>query len=242
MKKLLAIFIALFLTLSVCFANTEENDEVVLEFSDSLPFVPSTEELSVTKEKTFFEKINDIYHMEVEHTDRPTFLLSSILTKHYDNNSPIESTQFWGAYSANLGMNLAEDESFNANYSFDYINVGLDGKFKDNNADFRIMLNVNPLSSRNFSQLLFSDMYLATNKIPHHRIWLGNTRPRVGMEGGYSPFLLPFVSRSQISRNFGTVRRFGARLSGDYSLVDYDFRHHFLRKTSILPYLHPFIN
>ena len=89
----------------------------------------------IIKEKTLFEKINDIYHMEVEHTDRPTFLLSSILTKHYDDNSLIESTQFWGAYSANLGMNLAEDESFNANYSFDYINVGLDGKFKDNNAD-----------------------------------------------------------------------------------------------------------
>lgn len=221
MKKLLAIFIAFVLTLSVCYANSEE-DEVVLEFSDSLPFVASVDESPTIKEKTLYEKINDIYHMEVERTDRPTFLLSSILTKKYDEESIIESTQFWGAYSANLGMNLVEDESFNANYSFDYINVGLDGKFKDNNADFRIMLNVNPLSSRNFSQLLFSDMYVATNKIPHNRIWVGNTRPRVGMEGGYSPFLLPFVSRSQISRNFGTVRRFGARLSGDYSLIDYD--------------------
>ena len=34
---------------------------------------------------------------------------------------------------------------------------------------------------------------------------------------------MPFIARSQISRNFGTVRKLGARVSGDYSLVDYDF-------------------
>ena len=133
-----------------------------------------------------------------------------------------QSTQIWGAYSGNLGLNFADGESFGANYSFDFINLGLDGKFKNNNADFRIMLGVNPLSNRNFAQNLFADMYIATNKIPHHRFIIGNTRPPVGMEGGYSPFLLPFVARSQIARNFGSVRKLGSRLSGNYSLVDYD--------------------
>ena len=66
-------------------------------------------------------------------------------------------------------------------------------------------------------------MYVATNAIPHHRVLIGNSRPPVGMEGGAGPFVLPFIARSQISRNFGTVRKLGGRVSGDYSLVDYDF-------------------
>ena len=56
-------------------------------------------------------------------------------------------------------------------------------------------------------------MYVATNKIPHHRLWIGNTRPPVGMEGGYSPYALPFVSRSQISRNFGNTRDFSEEIA-----------------------------
>ena len=220
MKKILLLFIAFILSFSTCKAT--ENEEVILEFTDTDTYVADIEEENVIKEKTLKEKIRDIYSLEIEHTDRPAFLLSEILTKKYDEKSIMESTHLWGAYSANLGLNFAENESFNGNYSYDYINIGLDGKLKDNNADFRIMLNYNPLSNRNFAQNLFSDMYIATNKIPHNRIWLGNTRPRVGMEGGYSPFLLPFVSRAQISRNYGTVRRLGARLSGDYRLVDYD--------------------
>lgn len=66
-------------------------------------------------------------------------------------------------------------------------------------------------------------MYVATNKIPHHRLLVGHSRPPVGLEGAYGPFVLPFIARSQISRNFGTVRKLGARASGSYSLVDYDF-------------------
>ena len=52
---------------------------------------------------------------------------------------------------------------------------------------------------------------------------VGNTRPPVGYEGGASPYVLPFIARSQISRNFGTVRKLGAKVAGTYSLMDYDF-------------------
>lgn len=220
MKKIFTLICAYILTFNL-FSNATE--EVILELDQPASYVATVteEETELVKEKTLIEKLNDIYHMEVEHTDRPTFLLSEILTKKYED-SILESTHLWGAYSGNLGLNFIEDEKFGANYSFDYINLGLDGKLKNNNGDFRIMLNVSPLSHRNFAQMLFSDMYVATNKIPHHRIWVGNTRPPVGMEGGYSPFLLPFVARSQISRNFGTIRRLGARVKGDYSLIDYD--------------------
>lgn len=203
MKKILPILIAFILSHTFCFA------------------IEDTVELQ-TKEKTLSEKINDIYHLEIEQTDKPYFLLNEILTKKCSEDSIWDSFQFWAAYNAHATLNFEKNENMDGRYDFNYINIGLDGKLKDNNADFRIMLNYSPTATRDFAQNLFADMYIATNKIPNNRFWLGNTRPPVGMEGGYSPFLLPFVNRSQIARNFGTVRRLGARVSGKYSLVDYD--------------------
>lgn len=216
MKRFLAIFI-----LSISLSSVNVNaEEVTLDIKNDR-YAVSLEENS-TQEKTLKEKLLEIYLLEIERTDKPAFLLSNILTKEHSKKSIWDKTQVWASYSGNTSFNFADNESFGSNYSFDYINLGLDGYLKNNNGDFRIMLNVNPLSNRDFAQILFADTYIATNKIPHHRFWFGNTRPPVGMEGGYSPFLLPFVSRSQISRTFGTVRRFGARASGNYDLIDYD--------------------
>lgn len=203
MKKILLLFLTIFTTLTSSFAIEEA---VLLQ----------------PKEKTLTEKINDIYYAEVEHIDKPYFLMSEILTKKFDAKSPWESMQLWGAYVGHTNLNFTQDKFENADYAFDAINAGLDGKLKNDNGDFRIMLNISPLSSRNMVQNLWADMYVATNKIPHHRITVGNTRPPVGMEGGYSPYLLPFALRSQIARNFGTVRKLGTRVAGNYSLVDYD--------------------
>lgn len=206
MKRILPVLIAFLLTTASSYAI----EEVSLD--------------EIQPEKTLQEKLNDVYHLEIEQIDKPSYLFKDILTKHYDEESAWESMQLWGAYGGDIGMYFNDDGSSVQNhYEFNVINAGLDGKLKNNNGDFRIMLNYSPLSSRNVVQNLFADMYVATNKIPHHRLWLGNTRPPVGMEGGYSPYVLPFIARSQISRNFGTVRKLGARVSGDYSLVDYDF-------------------
>ena len=218
MKKILPILIAFILTLNSCPAQ----DEVVLEIPNEAPFVVSVSDDNLDIKETLKEKLSDIYHLEVEQIDKPTFLFKDILTKKFESDSAWESLHLWGAYGAHTNFNFSEHSYENADYAFDVINAGLDGKLKNNNGDFRIMLNVSPLSNRNFAQNLFADMYVATNKVPHHRFWLGNTRPPVGMEGGYSPYVLPFITRSQISRNFGTVRKLGARVSGDYSLIDYD--------------------
>ena len=178
--------------------------------------------LEQAQEKTLKEKLNDVYHLEVEQIDKPYFMFKDILTKKHSESSKWDTTQFWFGYNADLGNYFDEDGYENSRYNFYAINAGVDGKLKDNIADYRIMLHYVPEASRSFIQNLFADLYIATNKIPHHRVWLGNTRPRVGFEGGYSPYTLPFMLRSQISRNFGSVRRLGLRVTGDYSLVDYD--------------------
>ncbi len=227
MKKLLPILIAIILTAAPVFAKQKDGylDEVILEESATIsePSEASPEtESDIPQEKTLREKLNDVYHLEVYKYDTPNFLLKDVLTKKFDEDSPLESLNLWAGYNGNIGVYMNEDASSNSQYDFNAINVGIDGKFKNNTADFRIMFQDSPYSSRNFVQSMFADMYIATNKIPHHRVMIGHTRPPVGMEGGYGPFVLPFIARSQISRNFGTVRKLGARVSGDYSLIDYD--------------------
>ena len=215
MKKILFLLFITFVSISQVLAI----EEVLLDTSATLENI--TKE-TANQEKTLREKLADIYYLEVEQTDKVNFLMKDILTKKYSETSFMDSIQFWGAYVGHTNLNFDEGKSFGTNYIYDAINVGLDGKLKDNVADFRIMLNSSPLSEFNTAQTMFADMYVATSSIPNHRVMVGNTRPPVGMEGGYSPFLLPFAVRSQIARSFGTVRKLGARVSGDYSLVDYD--------------------
>ena len=227
-KKILPILIAILFTTPV-FAMEQPNlREVVLETpQEEAPQTAAISEVKKPEEKTLKEKLQDVYHLEVEKYDKPTYLLENVLTHKFDENSIWDRTQLWAGYNGDIGLQFTEagmgSEHTTNHYDINTINVGYDGFLKNNNGDFRIMFNISPYSERNVIQNLFADMYIATNKIPHHRIMVGHTRPPVGMEGAYGPFVLPFLARSQISRNFGTVRKLGARISGDYSLIGYDF-------------------
>ena len=205
--------------------NKEVNDGVgvteELGVNDEVQSITVPEEIS--KEKTLAEKLSDVSHLEIEQISRPSYLFENILTKEYGENSLISKTHVWGAYRGYWDYSITEDNHKSSTYGFNAINLGLDGHFKNNAADFRIMMGVIPQSHRNMAKNMFSDVYIATNKIPHHRVMLGHIRPKVGMEGGNSAYTLPFVNRSQIARNYGTARRIGTKIIGDYSLVDYEF-------------------
>ena len=201
--------------------------EVVLEQNvQSVSVFHNNEGNNENKDESLRDKLQNIYHLQIDNYEKPNFLLKEVLTKNYNENSLVSKTHFWAAYNGDIGLHFVEDslrsEHTTNHYDINAINVGYDIYFKDNSADARIMLNYNPFLERNFAQNLFADMYIATNKIPHHRLIVGNSRPPVGVEGGMSPYVLPFIARSQISRNFGTVRKLGARINGNYSLVDYD--------------------
>ena len=56
------------------------------------------------------------------------------------------------------------------------------------------------------------DAYYETKRIPHHTILIGNSRTGTGYEGAQSPYTLPFINRSQISRNLANIRKVGVRV------------------------------
>lgn len=172
---------------------------------------------------TFKEKIskefNDVYKLKIENTRVPSCLLKEQLTKKFDG--PVESIHIWTGLKMNMSEDIQQDDT-DTTFRMSVINSFIDGKFKGGKENFRIMLDPTPQNDRPFMQHLFQDLYVDTKRIPNHRILIGNSRPSVGYEGAGSAYTLPFASRSQIARNFGTVRKLGVRVMGNYPFVDYD--------------------
>ena len=235
MKKiLLALSVSVIMSFQASFADTEiiadniDSNELFEEVVLSTPQIQDNEEeavhaIEINSNKTFKEKLKNVYNLEVEKYDHPEYLFRDALTHKCEENSIMDSWHIWGAYNGFADLSVDNNGDFSSTYKGNAHNIGFDGFLKNNNGDFRIMMGFPSPSARNYTQTLFSDVFFATNKIPHHRIQVGHFRPQVGMEGGNSAYTLPFLGRSQIARNFGTARRLGGRIQSDYSFIDYDF-------------------
>lgn len=231
MRKFLFLLLTpllLFMQAAVALEDLTSPDEVVLETEPlhtelgTLGIETSKEHEEIQQEKTLRDKIEEIYKLEVTDLETNNYLLTDILTKHFEKNKVIESIHPFAGYNGSLLFNFNEPDSFKTNYGFNAINAGFDGKFKGGDSDFRLLFSLSPLSHRNMLRNAFSDVYIGTNHIPNHRIQVGYQRPGNGIESKTSAYQLPFTYRSQISRNFGAVRKIGARVIGDYDLIEYD--------------------
>lgn len=178
-------------------------------------------EQTSSEELSFTQKVQNALKAEVTRNDTINFMLKDALTYKFKTGA-LESIQMWGAYQGHLGINMQDDVKGYSEYNQPVINVGFDGKFRNGKEDFRLMFGFAPRHEMSFWNALPADMYIATNRIPHHRIILGHTRPPVTQEGGNSQYTLPFVLRSQTARNYGVVRKLGLRIKGDYDLIEYD--------------------
>lgn len=136
---------------------------------------------------------------------------------------PLESLHIWTAVQKNFSTTIPERGDTDSKFDVNLINVLIDGKFRGGKENFRIMLDPTHRSSHMpFMEPFFQDLYVETTRIPHTSVLVGNSRPGVGIEGAQSPYTLAFINRSQISRNLANIRKFGVRVRGDYSLMDYD--------------------
>ena len=199
--------------------NYNYSDTEVKNTSSQLPQTPESQNL-------FFKNIitktaQDIYHLEINRTDIPSSLLKNQLTKHFDKG-PFEELYLWTATQTTFNETIIRHGANHFLYNVGVMNVFLDGKFRGGKDGFRIMINTLPRKNHTYMQTFFSDLFVYTDRIPHHRILLGNSRVGVGKEGTNSAYTTPFVLRSQISRNLSNIRKFGLRIKGDYKLVDYD--------------------
>ncbi len=187
---------------------------------DSGAFVKATPKFSLYNLIT--ETAKDVYNLEIERIDVPSALFADKLTHKFETG-PLDNIHLWGAIQNNFTETINEKGGNNSKFNVGLINVILDGQFKGKKENFRIMLDPTPRADHMpFLEPFVQDFYIESRRIPHHTVLVGNSRPGIGIEGAQSPYTLPFINRSQISRNLSNVRKFGARVRGDYSLVDYD--------------------
>ena len=217
MNKFLAVIFILFTLQTVCFA-----EEVLLENSDNVFEEVTIEENAQgeTKDLTLYEKIKAIRTKEYNDLDTPNFLLDEILTKKFESGI-IENIELYGSVRSEFDFDIADDD-YDTKYRFSTIHTGVRGKFRGSKTYYETMFRLNGQHDRPFMSYLMGNMYIANKSIPHHTVIFGSSRTPTGREGGMSVHTIPFVARSQISRNIGNVRKFGLRVQGDYDLIDYD--------------------
>lgn len=165
--------------------------------------------------------VHNVYNLQIENTNVPSCLLKEPLTHSFEKG-PLENVHLWGVVQMNSGTTIPQSGDTDTKFDVGLINVLIDGQLRGGKEDFRIMLDPSHQHKRGFFNQFIQDLYIETHRIPHHTLLVGNSRPGVGIEGAQSPYTLPLANRSQISRNLANARKFGVRLRGNYSLVDYD--------------------
>lgn len=210
--------------------NKSKKDETIFELENN-----------VESEYTFFENFNidrfldknkdnqidedtllgKILRKKIVRTDIPSYLLKDQLTFHTQKGA-ISKVQFFGAYQGAISTAWQKNDNY-FGYDYGFGQLGAVGKFRNTKTDFKVLFNPRPKDGLTYMQNFVADAYLVNSNIPHHKIVLGYSRNQVGKEGGSSSYILPFVTRSQIARNFGSTRALGVRLIGNYSLLDYNF-------------------
>lgn len=183
------------------------------KYSEGENFIP--EELVVPKTEKPLEA-----QVEYDILFERTPLLSKYTSMEFENG-PIEKFNPFFAYQGQFKFDF-----LNTKYYTKFLNptseLALNGKFRNQPIYFTFILNFMPEEDYNYFQTMFKDDFITLKYIPHNEIVIGSFRTPIGVEGGTSGYTLPFIARSQISRNFGSVRGVGAKVMGNYSLVEYN--------------------
>lgn len=152
------------------------------------------------------------------HYDVP--LLSEHITTHFEKG-PIESFTPFFAFQGQLDSNFGYSD-YHTFFHVPTTEIGLTGKFRNPKIEYKLLFNFLGFDDLNFFQNILLDDIFIFHLNEHNKAYIGRFRTPVGVEGGVSGYNLPFIYRSQISRNFGGVRGVGTKLMGNYDLIEYN--------------------
>ena len=171
-------------------------------------------------DKPFKQKLHDIFNLEVTDNEHAEYLLNNVLTKKFENG-PLDSVGLWGLWRGGIVEKFEKGDN-HTNVSYDVLETRIHGDFKDKKTSFVIATRFIPQKEFKFMQNFFSDVFIRHRFNDKAVLTIGNTRTHTGMEGCQSELLIPFYYRSQITQQFGNIRKLGTRLSGEFALMDYD--------------------
>lgn len=142
---------------------------------------------------------------------------------------PIEYISPWVDFNGSFSNVWSGENYQNTLYNINFQDVGFNGKFrtKDDPASgkktvFRLMYNTGKLiPGYSYMEGFMADNYIMRYWTKDDQVLAGYARAAVGIEGGESPFTIPFFGRSQISRTYGNVRTLGIKAQGNHKYYDY---------------------
>ena len=153
---------------------------------------------------------------------RPVYLLDAATTRYFEKG-PLDSFHTGFFYKGSLPISMIQGGVTHTDYTQNNIENHFRGYLKNGKTSFNISTRYTPRKDLDFFQFLIGDLFISHQLTQHNRIVFGNSRTHTGEEGSKPDWQVPLISYSQISRNFGNIRKFGARVVGEYDLVEYDF-------------------
>lgn len=128
-----------------------------------------------------------------------------------------------GYFRFDNAMTAKRDTDFSSIMTFDSVELQTETLFRDNKTKLSASYNfVRDLDYDNNFFEKVSNLYVDHKFNENQTVRIGNARVPCGIEGGMSSSAIKFVTRGQISRNFGDARSVGVRNMGKYKYLDYD--------------------
>lgn len=188
---------------------------------------PPEDAAEMTKAEVAKYKLNEALHGEVSAASTKGLLEDTM--KMTFEKGLVESLAPWIDYNGCFQNVWSGDTYQNNLYGINFQDVGVNGKFrtKDNpdsgkKTVFRLMYNTGKvIPGYSYMEGFMADNYIMRYWTKNDQILAGYARAAVGIEGGESPFTIPFFARSQISRTYGNVRTLGVKLQGNHKYYDY---------------------
>jgi len=182
----------------------------------------------IEKEKSVLSDVDreKITTMKNEFSNELTYLTGRIEKLEQADKRSVkygfaESTVVKGAIQAQYTGNIDGKglDGRASNFSIPTVDVTLTGQIRPHLDYF-----INTFPSRNFTSAtngLLGDVWLATDIIPYTKLYFGQKRKPLGLEGMQSPYTLDTIERAQISRIFGDKRDTGITAIGNWKFIDY---------------------
>lgn len=227
------ILLALIYVFFASFAFSEEIEKDNIFLIDDAPFdVHKSKIEEIQKSKTEYdsygfrlkESITNALPSDEEciNHKRPVYLLDTATTRYFEKGS-LDSFHTGFFYKGSLPISMIQGGVTHTDYTQNNIENHFRGYLKNGKTSFNISTRYTPRKDLDFFQFLIGDLFVSHQLTQHNRIVFGNSRTHTGEEGSKPDWQVPLISYSQISRNFGNIRKFGARVVGEYDLVEYDF-------------------
>lgn len=181
----------------------------------------------MTKKEVAEYKIHEALHGEVSAASTKGLLEDTM--KMTFEKGPVESIAPWIDFSSAFTNAWTGEKYANTTYGPNFCDIGINGKFRTNDDPksgkktvFRLMYNVGKeITGNTYLQSFMADNYIMRYWTKDDQILVGYARAAVGIEGGESPFTIPFFTRAQISRTYGNVRTLGVKAQGVHKYYDY---------------------